>query len=104
MKIVGVIFETMKILNFFLMLTTLNFEDRSKTKKTRWRYLREISRYHIERDESVGLCALLGEVTQKIKINFLASEIFPGKADSVILLGFECTINTKFNQNRCSHF
>ena len=32
-KIVGAIFEEMKILNFFLMWTTLNFGGRSKTKK-----------------------------------------------------------------------
>ena len=33
MKIIGVIFGKKKILNFFLMSTTLNFEGRSKTKK-----------------------------------------------------------------------
>ena len=32
-------------------------------------------------------------VTEKIKNYFLISGIFPGKGDSVILLGFECTIN-----------
>ena len=31
-KIVGAIFEEIKILNFFLMWTTLNFEGRSKKK------------------------------------------------------------------------
>ena len=30
---------------------------------------------------------------RKLKIIFLVSWIFPGKADSVILLGFECSIN-----------
>ena len=30
---------------------------------------------------------------RKLKTIFLLSGIFPGKADSVILLGFECTIN-----------
>ena len=39
-----------------------------------------------ERDWSFGLGATL-------KTIFLVSGIFPGKADSVILLGFECTIN-----------
>ena len=34
MKIVGAIFEKMKILTVFLMWTTLKFEGRSKTKKT----------------------------------------------------------------------
>ena len=32
---------------------------------------------------------------RKLKSLFLVSGIFPGKADSVILLGFECTINTQ---------
>ena len=32
---------------------------------------------------------------RKLKTIFLVSRIFPGKADSVILLGFECTINTQ---------
>ena len=30
---------------------------------------------------------------RKLKTIFLVSGIIPGKADSVILLGFECTIN-----------
>ena len=30
---------------------------------------------------------------RKLKTIFLVSGIFPGKADNVILLGFECTIN-----------
>ena len=30
---------------------------------------------------------------RKLKTIFLLSRIFPGKADSVILLGFECAIN-----------
>ena len=32
---------------------------------------------------------------RKLKTIFLVSRVFPGKADSVILLGFECTINTQ---------
>ena len=47
MKIVGAIFEKMKILTFFLMWTTLNFEGRSKTKKTSWRYMQGDPRYRI---------------------------------------------------------
>ena len=36
---------------------------------------------------------------RNLKIIFLVSGIFPGKADSVILLGFECTINPQnFNK------
>ena len=30
---------------------------------------------------------------RKLKTIFLVSGIFPGKADSVLLLGFECAIN-----------
>ena len=30
---------------------------------------------------------------RKLKIIFVVSGIFPGKAESVILLGFECSIN-----------
>ena len=47
-----------------------------------------------EQDWSVGLGAILAD-GQKIKNYriFLVSGIFPGKADSAILLRFECTIN-----------
>ena len=45
-----------------------------------------------ERGWSVGLGALLGD-EQKIKNYFSSFREFPGKADSVVLLGFECTIN-----------
>ena len=47
-----------------------------------------------EQDWSVGLGSTLRD-SQKIKTIFLVSRIFPGKADSVILLGFECTINSQ---------
>ena len=45
-----------------------------------------------EQDWSVGLGAILVN-EKKIKTIFLVSWIFSGKADSAILLGFECTIN-----------
>ena len=32
---------------------------------------------------------------RKLKTIFLVSGLFPGKADSVILLGYECTTNTQ---------
>ena len=47
-----------------------------------------------EQDWSVGVDTTLHE-RQKIKNYFLVSRIFPEKADSVILLGFECTMNTQ---------
>ena len=45
-----------------------------------------------ERDRPVGLGATLGDGL-KIENNFSSFRDFPGKADSVILLGFEYTIN-----------
>ena len=47
-----------------------------------------------ERNWSFGLGAMLGD-EQKIKNYFLVSGIFPGKAHSVIFLGFEYTINPR---------
>ena len=92
MKIIGAIFEKMKIKNFFLIWTSLNFEDRSKTKKRAGDTCKGTSDIESEQDWSVGLSATLGDM-QKIKNYFSSSGIFPGKADSVILLSFECTIN-----------
>ena len=45
-----------------------------------------------ERDWSVGLGVILAD-GQKIKNYFSSFRDFSGKADSVILLGLECTIN-----------
>ena len=45
-----------------------------------------------EQDWSVGLGSTLG-ADRKLKNIFLVRRIFPGKADSAIFLGFECTIN-----------
>ena len=77
------------------MLTTLNFEGRSKTKKKKSGDIFKGTLYiECERDWSVGLGATLSDATyRKLKTIFIVSGIFPGKADSVILLGFECTIN-----------
>ena len=47
-----------------------------------------------KRDWSVGLGATIGD-GRKLKTIFLVSGIFLRKADSVILLGFECTINVQ---------
>ena len=44
-----------------------------------------------EQDWSVGFCAILAD--RKLKTIYPISGIFPGKADNIILLGFECTIN-----------
>ena len=45
-----------------------------------------------EQDWSIGLGAVSAD-GQEFKTIFLVSGIFPVKANSVILLGFECTIN-----------
>ena len=45
-----------------------------------------------EQDWSVGLGVILAD-GQKIENYFSSFRDFPGKADSVILLGFECIIN-----------
>ena len=82
----------MKILHFFLIWTTLNFEGRSKTKKWAKDICRGTLDIEWERDWPVYLGATLGD-RQKIKKYFSSFRDFPGKADSVILLGFECAIN-----------
>ena len=46
-----------------------------------------------ERDWSVGLGVTLGDRQKIENYFFLLSGIFPGKAYSVLLLGFECAIN-----------
>ena len=61
MKIVLAIFEKMKILNFFLMWTTLNFEGRSKTKKRAGDICKGIPDIEFERYWSVGLGTMLGD-------------------------------------------
>ena len=75
------------------MWTTLNFESRSKTKKPARDIFKGTLDIEFERDWSFGLGATLGD-EYKIK-NYFSSfrDFFPGKADSVILLGFECTID-----------
>ena len=54
MKIVGTIFEKMKII-FFLMWTTHNFEGRSKTKNQTGDICKETPDIEFEQDWSVGL-------------------------------------------------
>ena len=73
MKIIGAIFEKMKILNFF-MWTTLNFEGRSKTKKWAKDICRGTLGIECKRDRSVGLGTTLGDDGLKIK-NFLAFNV-----------------------------
>ena len=92
MKIVVAIFEKMKILNLFLMWTTLNFEDRSKTKKRTGDIYKRTPDIEFEQDSSVGLGATLDD-GQKIKNYFSSFRDFREKP-----------IVSKFNQIRGSHF
>ena len=76
------------------MWTNLNFKGSSKTKKRAGDISKRTLDKGFERDWSVGLGAMLGEVTQRIKkYIFIVSGIFPGKAYSVKFLCFECTVN-----------
>ena len=80
-KIIGAIFEKIKILMVGLK------------KKKRWRYLQQGPRYWIW-TWLVTWFRRCVRRQQKINKNiFLVSGSLPGKAHSVMLLGFECTIN-----------
>ena len=95
MKIVQAVFEKMKIL--FFLWTTSNFEGRSKTKKKggeTGNICKGTPDMEFEQDWSVGIGATLRD-RQKIKNYSSSFKDFSEKADSVILLGFECTINTQ---------
>ena len=91
MKIVGGIFDKMKIVHFFLCELPLILGVDRKEKN-------EIKIFaggpQISNVNEIGqfVQALFQATNRKLKINFLVSGIFLGKADSVILLGFECTI------------
>ena len=71
MKSVRAIFEKMKMLYFFLMWTTLNFEGKSKTKKEAGDICKGTLNIEFERDRSVSLSVTLGDEL-KIKNNFSA--------------------------------
>ena len=98
MKIVGTIFEKMKILIFFLCELTSIFKSRSKTKERAGDICKGTLDIEYERDWSVGLGATLGE-GQKIKNYFSSFRDFLGKADSHIV-GLRIYYKpTKFNHN-----
>ena len=92
MKMVGAIFEKMKILNFFLIWTTLNFGGRRKLKKWAKDICRGTLGIECERHRPVGLGATLGDGL-KIKNNFSSFRDFSGKSRRSHIVGFECTIN-----------
>ena len=60
-KIVGAIFEKIKIFNFFLMWTTLNFRGGEKTKKTAPDIYMGTLDIEFERDRSIGLGSTKGD-------------------------------------------
>ena len=60
-------------------------------KKRKWRYLQGALDIEFGRDWSFGLGAPLGD--GHTEFFFSVSGIFPGKAESVTLLGFQCTVN-----------
>ena len=73
------------------MWTTLHFGSRSKKKRETGNICKGTPDVGFEQDSSVGLGAVLA-AWQEIKNYFSSFRDFPGKADSVILLGFECTV------------
>ena len=75
------------------MWTTLNFEGWSKTKKWAKNICKRTLDIEFERNWLVGLGTTLGDDHTEKLFFFYFLRIFPGKADSAILLGFECTIN-----------
>ena len=68
--------------------------DRKRKKRARDICKRTLG-IECERDRPVGLGATLGD-GHKIKNYFSSFKDFSGKADSVILLGFKCTINPQY--------
>ena len=77
------------------MWTNLNFGVNRKQKKRAGDICKGCLDVECEWDWSVGLGATLND-GQKIKNFFLISGNFPGKADSAVLLGFECTISKTY--------
>ena len=82
-----------QIFLFFLMWTTLNFRVRVKTKNIYSRYLREDPRYRFWTRLMSWFRPCVTRRKKNLKDIFPVSGNFPGKAESVILLGFECSIN-----------
>ena len=96
MKIVGAIFEKMKILyslHIFFLLCELPLMFRVERKQKIVGYMyKGTPDTEFEQDWSVGLDATLGDA-QNIKNYFSSFWDFFGIDDSVILLEFECSIN-----------
>ena len=78
-KIVEAVFQKTKILNFFLMWTTLHFEGRSKTKRDTGNICKGTPDIEFWQDWTVGLGATLRE-RQKIKNYFSSFKDFSGES------------------------
>ena len=86
------------------MWTTLNFDGRSKTKNTSWRYLQGDPWHRTWRDSSVSLGATLDD-GQKIKNNFSSFRDFFGNSRWCHIVDLRmCYKPTKFDKNLWSHF
>ena len=92
MKVVGTIFEKMKILHFFLCELPLILRVDGEGKKQSEDICRGILDIEYELDWSVSLGATLGD-RQKIKNYFSSFKDFSGKSSLCQIVGFECTIN-----------
>ena len=92
MKIVGAFFGKMKILIFFLCELPLILRVDRKRQNELEIFARGTQ---ISNLNEIGqlVQALRYATDRKLKYISLVSGIFPGKVDSVILMGVECTIN-----------
>ena len=95
------------------MWTTLTFGGNSKTERRGRRYFQRNSRYLIWTRLVNWFRRYVYVTDRKLKTIFRVSGIFPGNGDSVILLGFDCSINpqnfnkivgTFFRKSKCLIF
>ena len=87
-----VIFWQNKNFKLFLIWTALNCKGRSKTKIWARDICKRTLHIEFEWDWWISLDPKLGEGKKKLKNIFKVSRNFQGKADSITLLGFKCTI------------
>ena len=87
MKIVGAIFGIKKFVKFFLMVSTLNFDGRSKTKKLPRDICKKTLDIECERDWLDSLGATLGGEQKIKKIYFSSFRDFFGKSRKCHIVG-----------------
>ena len=94
----------MKILNIFLMWTTLNFGGGSKLKGRAGDNYKSILNTEFEQDRSFTLDATLSN-REKIKKQYSSYKDFYGKIRYCRIVGVQMyNKSTKFDKNRWSHF